>query len=260
LQGQARATRGGTCLAKVTSEMIAGTQGLVSSMQAQWQRHEILANNLANAATTGFKRDDIVPLPGAQVPPGAVSDPSNPALASMFQWTDFSQGEVRPTGRPLDVALDGNGFLVVQTPRGERYTRAGALGINAEGNLITSGGHVVLGTGGPIAARGSITVSPDGQISDGTGILGTLKVVDFPRPYRLVKEGGGLFAPADASAVPQPVRNVQIVGGALEASNINPVETMVSMIEVLRKYESLQRTLQAVDEANGQSTSEIGKV
>lgn len=242
--------------------MITGMQGLVSSMQAQWQRHEVIANNLANATTTGFKRDDLLILSSAQGLPGTGgADPSLSALPTI-QWTDYSQGEIRPTGRSLDVAIDGNGFLAVQTLQGERYTRAGALNMNADGNLVTSEGNVVLGTsGGPIPVRSSrITVAPDGQISDGTRTIGTLKVVDFPRPYRLTKEGNGLFAPSDGAAVPQPAQNYQVVGGAVEASNVKPIEVMVSMIEVLRKYEALQRTIQAVDDANRQSTSEIGKV
>lgn len=240
--------------------MITGMQGLVSSMQAQWLRQEVIANNLANATTTGFKRDDIVIRGGAQGMPGTGGGDTSPAPPTI-QWTDYSQGEIRPTGRSLDVAIDGNGFLAVQTPQGERYTRAGALNMNAEGYLVTSEGHVVLGTAGPIPVRSSrITVAPDGQISDGTRTIGTLKVVDFPRPYRLTKEGHGLFAPSDASAVPQPAQNYQVVGGAVEASNVKPIEVMVSMIEVLRNYEALQRTIQAVDDANRQSTSEIGKV
>ena len=241
--------------------MTVGMQDLVSGMQVLWHRQEVLANNLANASTPGFKRDDLVILAGRQAPFTSGNAETVSDVPPMLQWTDFSQGEIRSTGRSLDVAIDGRGFLVVQTARGERYTRAGALGINPEGYLITVGGDVVLGEAGPIAVRGGrVTVSPEGQVSDGARTVATLKVVDFPRPYRLQKDGAGLFAPAAASAVPQPAQGHRIVGEALETSNLNPVETMVTMIEVLRKYEALQRTVQAVEEANRQSTGEIGKV
>jgi flagellar basal-body rod protein FlgG len=241
--------------------MIAGIQGLISGMQGQWLRHEVITNNLANATSAGFKRDDIVILPDPPAPPGGLGGDPSLAAPSTLQWTDFSQGDIQQTGRNLDVAIEGKGFLAVQTSRGERYTRAGALNVNADGYLVAAGGNLVLGNGGPIQVRSSrVTVSADGQVSDDGRVVGTLKVVDFPRPYRLSKEGGGLFAPADVSAVPGPAQNYQVVGGALENSNVKPIETMVSLIDILRKYEALQRTAQAVDDANRQSTSEIGKV
>ena len=241
--------------------MIGGIEALVTSMQAQWQRHEVLANNLANSTTVGFKRDDVVPTRRAPLLDPSGGDPSTGTTPPMLQWTDFSQGPIRETGRDLDVAIDGSGFFVVQTANGERYTRAGAFKIGADGSLATVGGSPVLGDDGPIILRASrVTISPDGAISDGTRTVGTLKVVDFPRPYRLLKEGAGLFAAADASAVPERARDYRIAGEALETSNVNPVETMVSMIEVLRKYEAAQRIIQAVEQANQQSTNDIGKV
>lgn len=237
---------------------------LVGSMEAQWLRHEVLANNLANLSTPGFKADDLIIGGGGGEGggPGALL-PAEPPTVS--QWTDFAPGILRETGRPLDVALSGPGFLAVQTPAGERYTRGGALGLDAQGYLVTAGGHRVLGTGGPIpaggpgGAPGSVQVGPGGEIVRGGQTVGTLRVVDFPRPYRLVKEGGGLYAPAPGVA-PVAAAGAAVTGGALEASNVNAIETMVAMIDLFRRYEAAQRALQALDESSQQATAEIGQV
>ena len=123
-----------------------GIQSLVATMQVQWQRHEVLANNLANLSTPGFKQDDLAPLPdgpGATAigPAGGSAPPAG--IQGMVQWTDYSQGALRETGRNLDVALNGPGFLVVDTPNGPRYTRAGALSVGSSGTLITVTGSPV---------------------------------------------------------------------------------------------------------------------
>ncbi len=123
-------------------------QSLAASMQTLWQRHEVIANNLANAGSIGFKADDLeFRRVAAQVAAGGAA---GTAGAGWIPWTDFSEGPLQVTGRDLDVALRGPGFLVVQTPRGIRYTRAGALSIGREGFLVTSSGFRVLGERGPI--------------------------------------------------------------------------------------------------------------
>ena len=235
-------------------------------MQAQQLRHEIQANNLANAATPGFKRDDLVPAPSV---PTATQSPAlggEPLwLAAMpppvVPWTDFTQGPIRETGRSLDVALNGPGFLVVETPRGERYTRAGALVVGPDGLLVTAQGERVLGERGAIDVKGArIEISGRGEVRDGARVVDTLRVVDFPAPYRLVKEGNGLFGPAGPGIEPAPATGYEIVAGSLESSNVNTVESMVSMIEILRSYEAAQRAIQAIDEINRQAANEIGRV
>ena len=242
-----------------------GIQSLVSTMQVQWQRHEVLANNLANLSTPGFKQDDLAPAPDrpAEAPGISVNGGSTMpgGILGMVQWTDYSQGALQETGRNLDVALNGPGFLVVETPNGPRYTRAGAFSVSNAGRLITVTGFPVVGEQGPITLGGTrVTITPRGEIQQDGQQVGTLKVVDFPKPYRLLKEGNGLFAPADPSSAPQPAKDFEVVAGALENSNVNAVETMVSMIDVLRRYEAAQRAIQAVHEASRQATSEIGKV
>jgi flagellar basal-body rod protein FlgG len=220
---------------------------LVTGMQALWQRHEILANNLANASTAGFKADGVRVLAGAAGP-------------TLHPWTDYAPGPVEPTGRDLDVALAGDGFLVVQTPAGLRYTRAGALQVDARGGLLTAGGHRVLGERGPVDVRsGAARITEEGTVLDGGRPVDTLRVVDFPRPYRLRKEGDGLLAPAGPQVEPRPVA-ARLVPGALERSNVNPVRAAVEMLAVLRQYEAGQRALQAQDEADRYAANEMGRL
>jgi flagellar basal-body rod protein FlgG len=235
---------------------------LVASMQAQWSRHELLANNLANLSTPGFKQDDLalVPAPaaGASAPGASLSPLGGHALV---QWTSFAQGPIRETGRPLDVALNGSGFLVVETPAGPRYTRAGALTLGRDGSLVTAAGFPVLGRRGPIVAGSDgVTITPRGEVQRDGALLDTLRVVDFPKPYQLLKEGNGLFVAADPSASPTPARETEVVAGALEGANVGAVETMVNMIQLFRTYEAAQRAIQAADETDRRATSEIGRV
>jgi flagellar basal-body rod protein FlgG len=228
-------------------------------MLGQWQRHEVLANNLANVSTAGFKADDLTLVPRQPIGPSAVAGPTAGAWA-VVQWTDFSQGPLRETGRTLDVALNGPGFFVVQTPRGVRYTRAGAFELSADGRLVTRQGFPVLGERGSIVLGSDrVRIGPGGELHQDGRRLDTLRVVDFPKPYRLLKEGDGLFSVADPAGVPELARGYEVVGGALEGSNVNPVAMMVNMIDLLRRYEAAQRVIQAVDETARWATNEIGR-
>jgi flagellar basal-body rod protein FlgG len=238
-------------------------EALVQHMQFQWQRHEVLANNLANTATPGFKRDVVALVPESV---GATTNAANvlplPSGLAMIQWTDFTQGFLQPTGRTLDAALNGPGFFVVDGgPAGPRYTRAGNFNVNKDGVLVGANGSPVLGRNGTITLTSSkVNIGATGEVFDNGRLVDTLRVVDFPRPYRFNKEGQGLLTPVDATVEPTPAQNFEVTGGALEASNVGTVPTMVGMIDVLRTYEACQRAMQAVEEANQHATSDIGKV
>jgi flagellar basal body rod protein FlgG len=245
-------------------ELVTMIHALPSSMQTLWHRHELLANNLANAGTAGFKQDDLLVMAGGPAP-AALADASSSMTPiggyTMAHWTDHGLGLLRDTGRELDVAIDGPGFLVVETPRGLRYTRAGALSLGRDGTLVSAAGYPVMGEGGPITIRSpKPLVTATGDVQDGGRIVGRLRVVDFPRPYRLAKEGDGLFVPIDRGAEPTAAADYRVLGGTLEDSNVNPVRTMVQMIEMLRHYESAQRVVQAADEADRAAANEIGRV
>jgi flagellar basal-body rod protein FlgF/flagellar basal-body rod protein FlgG len=164
----------------------------------------------------------------------------------------MSQGPIERTGNPLDVAVDGKAFLVVQTPNGERYTRNGSMQINATGQLVTSDGYPVLGDGGPISFQPSdrqVSISRDGTISvrEGTSKVdsarGKLRMVTFANPQQLQKDGSSTFNPA-AGVTPQPATTGSIVQGAVEKSNVRGVVEMSRMIEITRSYTNISAMLQ----------------
>jgi len=167
-------------------------------------------------------------------------------------WLDLSQGPVEQTGNPLDVAISGNAFLTVQTPRGERYTRNGALQINSQGQLVTSEGLQVIGQNGPIVFQPNdreISIGIDGIISVREGQnttdsqRGKLKLASFDRPQRLQKDGTSTYM-APAGVAPQVAVNARVNQGAIEKSNVKSVMEMTRMVEVTRAYTQIAGMLQ----------------
>lgn len=218
---------------------------------------DVVANNVANANTNGFKADKSLfeefLRSGAHEDNFVGSDRRISFVNDRTTIRDFASGPNLQTGNPLDVAVNGNGFLVVQTPAGERYTRDGSLQINAQGQLVTNGGNLVLGTNGPITFQATdrdINVSADGTITvrEGTvtqvdSIRGKLRLVSFNNPQQLVKEGANLFtAPAGVAAQPDTLSRVN--QGFVEKSNVNVVTEMTRLMEVTRTYQSVASLMQ----------------
>ena len=178
--------------------------------------------------------------------------------------TDFTPGVFRETGRPLDVALDGEGFLVVQTPRGERYTRAGALTVDAAGQLVTQRGELVVSDRGPITIRqgkGDLGIGADGSVSVDGQPVGKLKVVRFnDTRAALTKEGDSLFM-ATGKEPPQDANSTRVVQGVLELSNVNAVTEMATMMHNSREFDSLQRSItMMMNDIGRKISSEIGRL
>jgi len=233
---------------------------------------DIVANNIANIDTTGYKSDNA--LFGAFLMPDARDDDfsGNDRRVSFVQergnWIDFSTGALQRTGNPLDVAISGNAFLAVQTPRGQRYTRNGALSTNAAGELVTSEGFPVLGTGGPITFQPGdrdIIISPNGIVTvrDSSGNAnaprGKLQLVGFAQPQQLSKDGGSLFAPApgvNPGAAPQ---GTTVVQGAIEKSNVNAVAEISRMIEITRSYTDIANILQQQSEQRRNALTQLSQ-
>lgn len=201
------------------------------------------SNNLANVSTTGFRADlhafSSLPVEGT----GAASRVN--AVAETYA-TDLSQGSVISTGRDLDIAIQGHGFIAVQAPDGsEAYTRAGDLRIESGGLLATGAGHLVMGDGGPVAvppnsslsigADGTISVQPLGQGPETISIVDRIKLVD-PDTTKLTKGGDGLLRLPNGETVAASA-DVRVTSGALEGSNVNIARTLVNMIELSRQYE-----------------------
>jgi flagellar basal-body rod protein FlgF len=230
---------------------------------------EVVSNNVANINTTGFKGDTAIfeeyLMPGASADQFARPDRKLSYVVDRSTWHDMGQGPMQQTGNPLDVAIDGNAFMVVQTPRGERYTRNGALQINSTGQLVTSEGFRVLGDGGPIQFQTTdkeILIARDGQISTPEGTRGKLRLVKFDGAVqRLTKDGGSTFA------APQGVQPVQVtpeerhvLQGSLERSNVRSVIEMTRMIEVTRAYSSVATMLQNQGEMRKSAVEKLAEV
>ncbi len=222
----------------------------MSGAKATLQRQDVLANNLANASTNGFRAElaafRAVPIRGDGASTRAF------ALESTIGHDDRS-GPVQTTGRDLDLALQGKAWLAVQGVDGtEGYTRAGALEVNAEGQLVTVGGRTVLGDGGPITlpAAARVEVAADGMLSATVGNgrpqpVGRLKLVT---PEAALKRGeDGLFRAADGNEL-QADPTARVLGGSLEGSNVSPVETMVAMITAARQFEQQMKSLQSAEQ------------
>ncbi len=274
-------------------------------MRARQRTLETIANNIANASTSGFKRDSLfhhsiekaeaailraqqsgvqlTPQEAAQAALSATTAGGTPAssdslfaeadspdsIARVFGIlsggvTDFTPGVFRETGRPLDVALDGDGFLAVQTPRGERYTRAGALTVDAAGQLVTQRGELVVGDNGPITIRqgkGDLSIGVDGSVSVDGKPVGKLKVVHFDDARAaLTKEGDSLFMPTGKEQ-PQDANSTRVVQGVLELSNVNAVTEMATMMHNSREFDSLQRSItMMMNDIGRKISSEIGRL
>ena len=218
------------------------------------------AHNLANAATTGFRAQ----LDAFRAVP-VVSDglPTRAFVVDSTVGTDFSSGPIQQTGRDLDVAVQGSGWLAVQLPDGsEAYTRNGSLKLTENGVLQTQAGHSVVGEGGPIsippgmqltiAKDGTISGIPSGEPANAVVVLGRLKLVNPPE-QNLARGGDGLFrlkdgGQADADAA------VQVAGGALEGSNVSVVDAMVNMISLARQFETHMSLLKNAESNDTKAT------
>jgi flagellar basal-body rod protein FlgF len=217
---------------------------------------DVVANNVANVNTTGYKADSS--LFEEYLMSGAHEDNfvGRDRLVSYVQdratFRDFSQGPSQQTKNPLDIAIDGSAFLVVQTPAGERYTRDGGLQLDNQGQLVTVAGNPVLGTNGPIVFQPTdhdISITPDGTITVLEGpartdsIRGKLRLASFADAQKLLKEGSNLYAQGEGGP-PQPDTQSVIQQGFIEKSNVNAVAEMSRMIEVTRAYTQISTLLQ----------------
>ena len=217
----------------------------------------VVANNIANVNTTGFKADKSLfeefLNTNARMDMFRGSDRRVSFVQDRATLTDFGQGPIESTGNPLDVALTGQAFLTVQVNGNERYTRNGAMQINAQGQLVTLDNHTVVGTNGPITFQPGdqdITIGRDGTITvregnntNVTALRGKLRLVSFDQPQLLLKEGSSLFAAPEGVAA-NPALTAGVQQGAIEKSNVVSVMEMTKMIEVTRAYTSITSMMQ----------------
>lgn len=222
--------------------------GLLKEMQ-------VVANNLANMSTTGYRREGVIfaeEIEALPVEGGSIS-----MTEARVRRTEFVQGALERTGGEFDVALEGDGFFMVQTPQGPTLTRNGAFSRDAAGALVTADGYPVLDAGGAplFAPQGrSVVIATDGTLSVDGVAQGRLGVVAVPEPDKLVREGGVMFR-ADQVLLPA---DGAVFQGFVEASNVQPVEELTRMIDVQRAYELGQAMLDREDERIRAAVRQLG--
>jgi len=250
--------------------MIYGLWQSASGLRTQDFKQSIIANNLANLDTPGFKPDTVAfaeRLSEAKRRGGFAGDRvlnrMTGGVVETDVFTSFKPGPVSLTGNPLDVALADDGFLTVQTPEGPRYTRDGRMTRSADGMLIhTASGHPVLSDQGREivvegASREPLEISPRGQIRQGTAEVGRIGVVDFADRRSLSKTGDNLY---ESGAEPIPRPDLLLRQGAVEGSAVDPVTTLVDMIAASRAYELNANLITLQDQTLGRVINDVGRV
>ncbi len=235
---------------------------LLSRMASQVRATEVLANNLANVDTPGFRAGRTVFAEFLERQSGTARIRGGREVAyaqDRANWRETAHGSITTTGNPLDVALQGEGFFAVETPRGERFTRSGRFTLSNDGRILDAEGNAVLGASGqPITLSPNdtrITISGDGTIRSENGELGKLRVVNFENTQRLKAEGDRLYDPAGEE--PQPVERPQVVQGSVEGSNVRAVVEMNTLTGVMREF---QIATNFADRENERITGAIDKI
>jgi flagellar basal-body rod protein FlgF len=241
----------------------AASGALVAESQA-----DVIANNLANVNTSGFKRTLLqvqsapeMGLYRRQIDPGnprgVASSAFIGALGMGAQVMDtpavFEQGAIAQTGNPLDLAIQGNAFFAIQTPQGVRYTRDGQFSEDPNGRLVTMDGNLVLGTNGPVQVQpsgGAVQIDSSGQITQGGRLVDTLALVQFNNLGQLRPEGDNRFVATPAAGAARAAGST-VHQGFLEKSNANVVRSMVDLITAQRWFEANQKVITTQDQANG---------
>ncbi|MEP7075424.1 MAG: flagellar basal-body rod protein FlgF [Acidobacteriota bacterium] len=239
-----------------------GLYSIFLGMRSRQNTLEAQANNIANASTAGFKAERLIYSTVAADKQGSGDKQSLVVGVSTSSGVDFTEGSIQQTGRSMDVAIDGDAFIQIQTPRGVRFTRAGNLNLNSNGQLTTKNNDLVVGESGPItlSKESQLSIAEDGSLSTDGAVTDKLKLVRFNNPASaLSKEGDSLFMLTGAEQ-PQPNVSSKVVQGSLENSNINSVSEMVSMINNNREFESLQKSVTLLMSDIGRKiSSDIGK-
>ncbi|HWI65837.1 MAG TPA: flagellar hook-basal body protein [Symbiobacteriaceae bacterium] len=261
--------------------MLRGIYTSASGMLADQRRLDVVANNLANAGTTGFKRETTVSKSFTDFIVERINDgnlasrtlPSQIGRLGIGTYvvntaTRLTTGSLQPTGNSLDVAITGDGFFAVNTPQGIRYTRQGSFRQSGDGTLVTPEGHQVLVDGNPVQAEdGTLSITADGDVMAAGQSLGRLSVVTSQELGALRKEGNGLWVQAgNAGDFPVLLTPAETAGkyqlkvGYLESSNVESVTEMVEMMTTMRSFEANQKALQAQDETLQKAVTEVGRV
>jgi flagellar basal-body rod protein FlgG len=231
-----------------------------SGLRARMEALDVLSNNIANAATDGYKGDREL----YNLHFGGSRFPGSPAALPVIegQWTDFSQGLLQTTDNPMHLALQGEGFFAVNGPNGTLYTRSGSFRLSKDGTLETKEGYTVRagGEGGlKITGNAPIEVAADGNIRQAGKTLGRLEIVRFDDPRVLAKQAGSFFQ-ASGGAKAVPASETEVLQGKLEASNVSSADSAVRIVSVMRQFEMLQKAISLASDMDRQIIHEVAKV
>ena len=235
------------------------------SRQMVLQREmDIIANNIANVDTNGFKVESLLEKTEPKAPAMTLGGPRPVKfVAADGVGRDFGQGALRATGAPLDVAIDGQGFFTVRGPQGDRYTRDGRFRTDETGRLITEQGAAVLDeSGGEIvidAEKGAVSIGADGTMTQGRDRIGKVGVVQFANAGVLEKAGDNLYR-TTSNLTPTPAEKARVRQGMLEASNVNSVLEITRMVEVSRAYEQTARMIDSQADLSRRAVERMGRV
>ncbi len=239
----------------------------------QQMRLEVLSNNLANINTVGYKGGKTVfhnlyekdkEIAGAEKNTGnpEISEKQkiSPFTPPVGYYTDLKKGSLQQTGNQLDLSIGNKGFFTIKAQDGLKYTRNGNFKIDQNGILTTATGLPVMGEGGTITISGkNINVDTEGNLSVDGALVDTLKIVEFEKPEKLTRLGDTLFAANDNFDKGKKAEAVDIRQGFLELSNINAIQAMTEIIESMRVFESYQKVITTINDANGKAINEVGR-
>jgi flagellar basal body rod protein FlgG len=218
-----------------------------SALQMLERRQQVLSNNLANASTRGFKGET------------AFARMIGDAMATTDTGLDLTQGTLTETHNSLDLAIQGDGFFVTQTPAGERFVRSGSFQLDPDRKLIDDHGNAVLGEDGPIVLPvGLAEVDDTGLVKVNGRPIQRLRMERVPAGTQLQHEGGTQFVP-DATRQAMSPGDRHVRQGFVEESNVNPMTAMTAMLEVLHRYGAAQKTLTTLDAVRGIAVSDLAK-
>lgn len=234
--------------------MDALTAMAASGMRSRMQSLDLLANNIANASTGGYKADREFYSVYAE----AGNDATMPVIQKPY--TDFSQGVLETTGNPLDLAISGSGFFTVSGPNGPLFTRNGTFRVDATGKLVSAEGYPVLGASGAIKVPGKlpIEVSSDGTVTQDGNVIGQLQIADFTSGASFTKQGNNYFRVAGGAVKPSAGSSIE--QGKIETSNSGSAESAVRLVGIMRQFEMLQKAASMGSDMEKQAIEQLAKV
>jgi flagellar basal-body rod protein FlgF len=234
-----------------------------SGLRARMQSLDLLANNIANASTSGYKGDgEFYTLFASEAATGNLTEPTATMPMIERQWTDFGQGLLQSTSNALDFGLAGKGFFTAKGPSGPLYTRNGSFHVTTNGALVTADGYSLLDQNGePIKAEPTlpVEVALDGSIHQKGQPLGQFKLVNFKDPLALIKQGNTYFTNT-SDQKPVDATDVQVHQGKIEDSNVSSAQGAVRLVNVMRQFEMMQKAVSISNDMSRQAIEEVAKV